>query len=429
MLSLYLIRVSKIKDEEVFKTCLEFWSHYSKELYTYETNLKLSAGGSALNSMYNNVNSNILLDGFSRSGNSAGGLMAASKNYIYEEVLHHLRIVMIEHMAKPEEVIIVEDDNGEIIREQTKDTEVIAQYKTMKDAIVYLTHLNYEDTEDIMLKKLEHEVEHGKLPWTGLNTLCWAIGSISGAMTESDEKRFLVSVIKDLLKLCEDQKGKDNKAVVASNIMYIVGQYPRFLRAHWKFLKTVVNKLFEFMHEHHPGVQDMACDTFLKISQKCKRKFMISQQEETEYKKPFILQLVSDLRRHVADLQPHQILSFYESVATMLSDSGQAIQVHREECVLLVMDLPNTAWRNIIRSGSQNVNTLFSTEVVKEVSKILKTNICVCNAVGSLYVHQLVTIFNDLLLVYRLYSEQINAACAQQGPVAVRLVLTKRCEQ
>jgi hypothetical protein len=37
--------------------------------------------------------------------------------------------------------------------------------------------------------------------------------------------------------------------------MYVVGQYPRFLRAHWKFLKTVVNKLFEFMHETHPGVQ------------------------------------------------------------------------------------------------------------------------------------------------------------------------------
>lgn len=45
------------------------------------------------------------------------------------------------------------------------------------------------------------------------------------------------------------------QAVIASNIMYVVGQYPRFLRAHWKFLKTVVNKLFEFMHETHPGVQ------------------------------------------------------------------------------------------------------------------------------------------------------------------------------
>jgi hypothetical protein len=44
-----------------------------------------------------------------------------------------------------------------------------------------------------------------------------------------------------------------------------VGQYPRFLRAHWRFLKTVVNKLFEFMHEPHPGVQVMfpsACVCF-----------------------------------------------------------------------------------------------------------------------------------------------------------------------
>ena len=57
-----------------------------------------------------------------------------------------------------------------------------------------------------------------------------------------------------------------HQAIIASNIMYVVGQYPRFLRAHWKFLKTVVNKLFEFMHETHDGVQDMACDTFIKVS-------------------------------------------------------------------------------------------------------------------------------------------------------------------
>lgn len=56
-----------------------------------------------------------------------------------------------------------------------------------------------------------------------------------------------------------------------------MGQYPRFLRNHWKFLKTVVNKLFEFMHETHPGVQDMACETFLKICHKCKRQFVILQ--------------------------------------------------------------------------------------------------------------------------------------------------------
>ena len=82
-----------------------------------------------------------------------------------------------------------------------------------------------------------------------------AIGSISGSMDEQQENQFLVTVIRDLLNLCEKTRGKDTKAVIASNIMYVVGQYPRFLRAHWKFLKTVVNKLFEFMHELHPGVQ------------------------------------------------------------------------------------------------------------------------------------------------------------------------------
>lgn len=80
------------------------------------------------------------------------------------------------------------------------------------------------------------------------------LGSELTRITDEDtEKRFLVTVIKDLLGLCEMKRGKDNKAIVASNIMYTVGQYPRFLKAHWKFLKTVVNKLFEFMHEIHEG--------------------------------------------------------------------------------------------------------------------------------------------------------------------------------
>jgi exportin-1 len=48
--------------------------------------------------------------------------------------------------------------------------------------------------------------------------------------------------------------------------MYIVGQYPRFLHSHWKFLTTVIYKLFEFMHETYPGVQDMVCcSNFLKL--------------------------------------------------------------------------------------------------------------------------------------------------------------------
>jgi CRM1 / Exportin repeat 2 len=56
------------------------------------------------------------------------------------------------------QVLIVEDENGEIVRETTRDTEAIAQYKTMRETLVYLTHLHYEDTESIMLDKLAMQV-------------------------------------------------------------------------------------------------------------------------------------------------------------------------------------------------------------------------------------------------------------------------------
>ncbi|KAI7992963.1 Protein EXPORTIN 1A [Camellia lanceoleosa] len=55
----------------------------------------------------------------------------------------------------------------------------------------------------------------------------------------------------------------------------------------------------------------MAYDTFLKIVQKCKRKFVIMQIEESE---PFVSELLTSLPITIADLEPHQIHSFYESV-------------------------------------------------------------------------------------------------------------------
>lgn len=70
--------------------------------------------------------------------------------------------------------------------------QVIAQYKTMRETLVYLTHLDCDDTESIMLEKLAKQVDGSEWGWQQLNTLCWAIGSISQAMGEEEEKRFLV---------------------------------------------------------------------------------------------------------------------------------------------------------------------------------------------------------------------------------------------
>jgi len=85
-------------------------------------------------------------------------------------------------------------------------------------------------------------------------------------MSVERENQFLCTVIKELLNLCEKSNTKNTKAFIASDIMYVVGQFPGFLLNHWAFLKTVMNKLHEFMHESHPGVKDMASETYLKIA-------------------------------------------------------------------------------------------------------------------------------------------------------------------
>lgn len=88
---------------------------------------------------------------------------------------------------------------------------------------------------------------------------------MAGNLPPGEDKPFLISVLKILLHLCEHKKGKATKAVIASCIMFVVGQYPDFLRNNWNFLKTVLKKLFEFMKERYEGVMEMACNTFLKI--------------------------------------------------------------------------------------------------------------------------------------------------------------------
>ena len=60
--------------------------------------------------------------------------------------------------ASGAQVIVVEDENGNIVRESMKDTDVVARYKTMHETLVYLCHLDHEDTEAQMLEKLRVHV-------------------------------------------------------------------------------------------------------------------------------------------------------------------------------------------------------------------------------------------------------------------------------
>ncbi|KAB5529717.1 hypothetical protein DKX38_019798 [Salix brachista] len=431
----YLINICYVDDTEVFKVCLDYWNTLVLELFEARHNLDNPAVavnmmglqveciyyqmvvGKWINVTINSQNLQMpllhgMVDGL--------GSQIPQRRQLYATPMSKLRMLMICRMAKPEEVLIVEDENGNIVRETMKDNDVLVQYKIMRETLIYLSHLDHEDTEKQMLKKLSKQLSGEDWNWNNLNTLCWAIGSISGSMMEEQENRFLVMVIRDLLNLCEITKGKDNKAVIASNIMYVVGQYPRFLRAHWKFLKTVVNKLFEFMHETHPGVQDMACDTFLKIVQKCKRKFVIVQVGESE---PFVSELLSGLPTTVADLEPHQIHTFYESVGHMIQ--AESDPQKRDEYLKRLMDLPNQKWAEIIGQARQSVDFLKDQDVIRTVLNILQTNTSVASSLGTYFLSQISLIFLDMLNVYRMYSELISSSIAEGGPYASKTSYVK----
>uniref|UniRef100_A0A915ARK3 Importin N-terminal domain-containing protein n=2 Tax=Parascaris univalens TaxID=6257 RepID=A0A915ARK3_PARUN len=397
----YLLKISMVEDVEIFKVCLDYWNWLCAELYRefpFQVDRPLISSFPLLNRTQ----------------------QEPPRRALYNSVLSDLRLVMISRMAKPEEVLVVENEQGEVVRELIKDTDSITLYKTMRETLVYLTHLDYKDTEMKMTEKLQNQVNGKEWSWKNLNTLCWAIGSISGAMMEEDEKRFLVTVIRDLLGLCEQKRGKDNKSVIASNIMYVVGQYPRFLRAHWKFLKTVINKLFEFMHETHEGVQDMACDTFIKVAHKCRRHFVVIQVGEVN---PFIDDILGGLSSIICDLSPPQVHVFYEAVGCLIS--AQNDPPIRECLIERLMQLPNSIWEEIILHASQDINIMKDAEVVKNIANILKTNVAACRSIGSPFICQLSKIYLDMLNVYKVTSENISSAVLENGEDVLKQPLLK----
>ncbi|CAK8989114.1 Exportin-1 (Exp1) (Chromosome region maintenance 1 protein homolog) [Durusdinium trenchii] len=399
----YLVSISMVDDKEIFAICLEYWNKFSRDLYESERREAVSHGS-------------VLQLGNGGAGAYLPASSGSARKHLYKEVLSRLRTVMISKMAKPEEVLVVEGDDGTIVRETTKDTDAVAQYKTMRDTLVFLTHLDYEDTEKIMLAKLWMQCEEqNEFSWHSLNTLCWAIGSISGAMNEEDEKRFLVIVIKDLLSLCERKRGKDNKAVVASNIMYVVGQYPRFLRAHWKFLKTVVNKQFEFMHEPHPGVQDMACDTFLKIAQKCRTQFVGLHPSET---RPFIDELLDSIHAIVNNLSPHQRHTFFEAVGYMVRE--QQNEQIRNQLLERLMSTSTQQWKEIMQLGNQNPQALSELPTITTLADVLHVNVRVCSAMGYSFRPHLMRLYLDMLHVYKFYSGHISDSVKSGGEIVIQ---------
>ena len=170
------------------------------------------------------------------------------------------------------------------------------------------------------------------------------------------------------------------------------------------------------MHETHEGVQDMACDTFIKIAQKCRRHFVMQQSGETE---PFIDEILRNLDRITMDLQPAQVHTVFEAVGYMIA--AQPNKAAQERLIANLMALPNAAWDQLMAQAAQTgPAVLADPDNIKKLANVLKTNVAACSSIGTFFLPQIGRIYVDMLGLYKAVSSIISDTVAQQGLVATK---------
>lgn len=284
-----IIKISDVDDENISYTIINFWVKFTKTLYdTCACNQKVTSYEAEHRTTLHNK---------------------------YESVLKGMVEALLHKMPRPEEVYVTENEYGEIVREKITETKDIQYYQNVKQTFFYLSYLNRDFTLELIKSKTVSLYDSEKFSYDFLNRISWSAGCMAGALDPRTESDFFIYILKELLTLCESKYTKDDKAVIASNIMFLISSFDRFLLDNHRFLKTVVKKLCEFMDENHEGIKDMACDTFLKISEKCARIF-VTQMEGNEL---YIMTLCKNLQYVTKSLEFYQRRIVYESLCNIFA--------------------------------------------------------------------------------------------------------------
>jgi exportin-1 len=416
----YLTQFLFIENEEIFQAAVDFWLWFSYKVFTlkdpndtldtFDLIFENNNNDFVLNNNINiNINNNN--NGIHAKYTKDQYLQYLNDSFLYKncymKVIDIVRERLCLKMTKPLEVKIDIDENGDIAYDPTKNTIYQTIHENMRETLIYLTYIDPYKTQNLLHAKINEQYDiarqQNKINPSLLNSISWSAGCISGAMNDTIEMQFLIVFIKVLLNLCEIIRGKGNKAICASNIMYVVGQYPKFLNNHWKFLKTVVKKLFEFMHESFEGVQDFACETFLKISIKCARNFTILQQNESE---EYIKDLVRNVSETTKDLKPHQQLMFYEAIGNMINSENNISK--KTFYIKQLMNEKDMQWNQIFDEAKRNINILNNNNVVKGLSLIILLNERVSFSTKTPYWSYGLNIFENLIKSFIFYSQCIN---------------------
>lgn len=103
----------------------------------------------------------------------------------YPEIFEEVKKIIILRMAKPQEVLIVIDDNGQPMREELANTENYAMYELMRELLIIVAEMSWSTTRSFIVSKIEKQ-NTNEFSFDILNSLSWAVGSMYGNIPEQE---------------------------------------------------------------------------------------------------------------------------------------------------------------------------------------------------------------------------------------------------
>lgn len=384
----FLLNLSTIDEREIFKIALEYWHNLVQCLFLEIEQFPFEQ-------------INPLMDDPSMASGAINPLVLKKfplKRNTYEQICSNLISIIIQHMIKPEGILVVQNEFGEFVKEVILDSDNIQLYENERDVLVYLTHLNVDEMVKVLNEKLIDLKDLNKPNYIdNFNKVCWAIGAITGSMRVESEQDFIMKVLEQLWSIFDTLTVEELKTVYSTNTMFIVGQYPRFLRNHWKFFHKVIYQLFSLMQDPIDAIRDMACDTFLKLTKKCQYQ-MVTVQHDDENGEPMIIGILNNLKDVTTDLNSLQLQTFYEACGTIISN-----EIDHQKLKLLVKKLmkqPNLLWESIISQFRMNSQLFNDVNHCQTLINLLRVNIAVSNALQYDYFEQIQLIYLNMLDIY-----------------------------
>ncbi|KAH9385544.1 exportin-1 [Nematocida major] len=331
-----MLEISKVTCFELFRLCLEFWSMFIKELLLEFPFVPAPSKTPA---------------GLRRS--------------YYMEIMGALVPVLVAQMQRPQEVIITENEDGEIVLEKLADTESIQHHKDMNELLYNISAMTVGGLGPYFCSEI-NKLRAGKWTRDRLNKVCWAAGSIAGTSSAVGEKEFLTQSIQALLSMCEEAVQEGDRAVVASCLMYILVRNPAYLKTYPLLLEAICNKMVQFILDVDlVGVSEMACDTLLKIMSSCAD---VLRNPLAAGKDQYITEVIPNIPKLLRVLKPYLAEVLYEALSHLAVDHIGDLLQYPTMCIYTPMlDTPEAVQRMV--QAVRLIKVVCSVDICEEFAR------------------------------------------------------------